>query len=203
MRSVDERGTVYSKKRGRLVAGAVAACFLQAVLRGAPGRRLLSDERFSVDGTLIEARASMKRFRRKDCGDNDLPAGRNAEGDICGERRSNATHEAATDPDARSNGKARGQSSRLSRFEASFAGPDGSRYGRGRFRFGACQHLPAIDEAGCNAVGLCALERRHRSSRYISAFRRRLQRPWMRALRRRSQRDRFDWKRLERMTEIP
>ncbi len=101
MRSVDERGTVYSKKRGRLVAGAVAACFLQAVLRGAPGRRLLSDERFSVDGTLIEARASKKRFRRKDCGDNDLPAGRNAERDICGERRSNATHGSATDPDAR------------------------------------------------------------------------------------------------------
>ena len=100
------------------------------------------------------------------------------------------------------NGKAGGQSSRLSRFEASFTGPDGFRYGRCRFRFGACQHLPAIDETGCNAVGLCALERRHRSSRYISAFRRRLQRPWMRALRRRSQRDRFDWKRLERMTRI-
>ena len=69
--------TVYSKNRDRLVAGDVAARFLQAVLRGAGVRRLLSDEHFSVDGTLIEAWASMKSFRPKDGGD-EPPAGRNA-----------------------------------------------------------------------------------------------------------------------------
>ena len=65
--------TTYSKNRDRLVAGDVAARFLQAVLRGARVRRLLSDEHFSVDGTLIEAWASMKSFRRSDGGDADPP----------------------------------------------------------------------------------------------------------------------------------
>ena len=105
--------TVYSKNRDRLVAGGVAARFLQAVLRGARVRRLLSDEHFSVDGTLIEAWASMKSFRPRGGGDNDPPPGRNAERDFRGERRSNATHASATDPDARLHRKARGQSSRL------------------------------------------------------------------------------------------
>ena len=88
--------TVYSKNRDRLVAGDVAARFLQAVLRGARVRRLLSDEHFSVDGTLVEAWASMKSFRRRDGGDDDPPPGRNAERDFRGERRSNATHASAT-----------------------------------------------------------------------------------------------------------
>ena len=103
--------TVYSKNRDRLVAGDVAARFLQAVLQGARVRRLLSDEHFSVDGTLIEAWASMKSFRRTD--DDDAPPGRNAERDFRGERRSNATHASATDPDARLYRKGDGQSSRL------------------------------------------------------------------------------------------
>ncbi len=105
--------TVYSKNRDRLVAGDVAARFLQAVLRGARVRRLLSDEHFSVDGTLIEAWASMKSFRRSDGGGDDAPPGRNAERDFRGERRSNATHASATDPDARLYRKGDGQSSRL------------------------------------------------------------------------------------------
>ena len=105
--------TTYSKNRDRLVAGDVAARFLQAVLRGARVRRLLSDEHFSVDGTLIEAWASMKSFRRSDGGDDDAPPGRNAERDFRGERRSNATHASATDPDARLYRKGDGQSSRL------------------------------------------------------------------------------------------
>ncbi len=104
--------TVYSKNRDRLVAGDVAARFLQAVLRGARVRRLLSDEHFSVDGTLIEAWASMKSFRRRD-GGGDPPAGRNAERDFRGERRSNATHASVTDADARLFRKGKGQSSRL------------------------------------------------------------------------------------------
>ena len=107
--------TVYSKNRDRLVAGEVAARFLQAVLQGERGRRLLSEEHFSVDGTLIEAWASMKSFRRKDGGDDDAPraGGRNAERDFRGERRSNATHASASDADARLFRKGDGQSSRL------------------------------------------------------------------------------------------
>ena len=105
--------TVYSKNRDRLVAGDVAARFLQAVLRGERVRWLLSDEHFSVDGTLIEAWASMKSFRRSDGDDDDAPPGRNAERDFRGERRSNATHASATDPDARLYRKGDGQSSRL------------------------------------------------------------------------------------------
>ena len=105
--------TVYSKNRDRLVAGDAAACFLQAVLDGARARRLLSDEHFSVDGTLIEAWASMKSFRRKDGGDADAPPGRNAERNFRGERRSNATHGSVTDADARLYRKGNGQSSRL------------------------------------------------------------------------------------------
>ena len=105
-------GDIRRNRPNRLVAGDVAARFLQAVLRGARVRRLLSDEHFSVDGTLIEAWASMKSFRRKDDG-GDPPAGRNAERDFRGERRSNATHASATDPDARLFRKGEGQSSRL------------------------------------------------------------------------------------------
>ncbi len=104
--------TVYSKNCDRLVAGDVAARFLQAVPRGARVRRLLSDEHFSVDGTLIEAWASMKSFRRKD-GGGGPPGGRNAGRDFRGERRSNATHALATDADARLFRKGDGQSSRL------------------------------------------------------------------------------------------
>ena len=84
--SMDERvwdPTVYSKNRDRLVWGDVAARLLQAVLQGERVRRLLSEEHVSVDGTLIEAWASMKSFRPREGGDDDAPAsgGRNAERD--------------------------------------------------------------------------------------------------------------------------
>ena len=105
--------TTYSKNRDRLLAGDVAARFLQAVLRGARVRRLLSDEHFSVDGTLIEAWASMKSFRRRDGGDEGPLPGRNAVRDFRGERRFNATHYSATDPDARLYRKGDGRLSRL------------------------------------------------------------------------------------------
>ena len=70
-----------SMNRERLVAGDAAARFIAAVLDGARVRRLLSDEHFSVDGTLIAAWASMKSFRSKQGGDDDAPGagGRNAE----------------------------------------------------------------------------------------------------------------------------
>jgi hypothetical protein len=68
-----------------------------------------------VDGTLIDAWASMKSFRPKDGGDDDAPpgGGRNAERDFRGQKRSNETHASTTDPDARLYRKGNGQSSRL------------------------------------------------------------------------------------------
>jgi transposase len=106
--------TVFTKNRERLLAGDIAVEFLLAVMGDAAVKRLLSNEHFSVDGTLIDAWASMKSFRRKD-GGGDGPAGpgRNAERDFRGEKRSNETHASTTDPDARLYRKSRGQPSRL------------------------------------------------------------------------------------------
>ena len=82
--------------------GEIAAKFLAAVLAQPQVKRLLSSDHFSVDGTLIEAWASIKSFRRKDGGDNDRGrAGRNAERDFHKEKRSNETHQSTTDPEAR------------------------------------------------------------------------------------------------------
>jgi transposase len=108
--------TVFSKNRDRLVEGEIAAKFLAAVLSQARVKTLLSDEHFSVDGTLIEAWASMKSFRPKagSGGDDEAPpAGRNAERDFRGEKRSNQSHGSTTDPDAKLYRKGNGQSSRL------------------------------------------------------------------------------------------
>jgi transposase len=107
--------TVYSKNRDRLIEGDVAARFLNAVLQGERVKKLLSDDHFSVDGTLIDAWASMKSFRPKDGRDDDAPpgGGRNAERDFRGEKRSNETHASTTDPDARLYRKGDGQPSRL------------------------------------------------------------------------------------------
>ena len=106
--------TVFSKNRDRLIEGEIAAKFLSALLSQARVKALLSDEHFSVDGTLIDAWASMKSFRPKDgSGDGGPPAGRNAERDFRGERRSNETHASTTDPDAKLYRKGKAQSSRL------------------------------------------------------------------------------------------
>jgi transposase len=104
--------TVFTKNRDRLLAGDVAARFFRAVLSQPQVRALLSDEHFSVDGTLIEAWASMKSFKPKGDGGNP-PPGRNAERDFHGERRSNDTHAATTDPDARLFRKGRGKEAKL------------------------------------------------------------------------------------------
>ena len=95
--------TVCTKDRDRFLEGEVAAQFFQAVLGQPEVRALLSDEHFSVDGTLIEAFASMKSFKPKAEGSDEPPAGggRNAERDFHGERRRNDTHASSTDPDAR------------------------------------------------------------------------------------------------------
>jgi transposase len=95
----------FSKNRDRLLAGEIAAKFLTAVLSQPRIGRLLSSEHFSVDGTLIQAWASMKSFKPKEPPDNDGAGGggggRNAPSDFRGQKRSNATHRSTTDPDAR------------------------------------------------------------------------------------------------------
>jgi transposase len=105
--------TVFTKNRDRLLEGDIAAAFLQALLADPRVKPLLSDDHFSVDGTLIEAWASMKSFRPKD-GSGEPPAeGRNGERDFHGEKRSNETHASTTDADARLYKKAVGQASKL------------------------------------------------------------------------------------------
>jgi transposase len=105
--------TVFTKNRDRLLEGDIAAAFLQALLADPQVKPLLSDDHFSVDGTLIEAWASMKSFRPKD-GSGEPPAeGRNGERDFRGEKRSNETHASTTDADARLYKKAEGQASKL------------------------------------------------------------------------------------------
>jgi transposase len=107
--------TVFSKNRDRLLDGAIAAKFLAAVLAQPRVKGLISSEHFSVDGTLIEAWASLKSFKPKD-GPSDAPPsapGRNAEVDFKGEKRSNETHASTTDPEARLYRKGPGMEAKL------------------------------------------------------------------------------------------
>lgn len=104
----------FTKNRDRLLEGEIAAKFLRAVLAQPRVKRLLSSDHFSVDGTLIEAWASIKSFRRKDGDDNDPNgAGRNAERGFHKEKRSNDTHQSTSDPQARLYKKGDGQPARL------------------------------------------------------------------------------------------
>lgn len=106
--------STFSKNRDRLLEGEIAAKFLSAVLAQPRVKRLLSNDHFSVDGTLIEAWASIKSFRRKDGGDDDRQGpGRNSERSFHKEKRSNETHQSTTDPDARLYRKADGQPAKL------------------------------------------------------------------------------------------
>jgi transposase len=114
--------TVFTKNRERLLAGDVAAHFLARVLNQPRVKALLSDDHFSVDGTLIEAWASMKSFQPRDRGEDDradgaaseaAPKARNAERDFHAEKRSNQTHASTTDPDARLFRKGRGKEAKL------------------------------------------------------------------------------------------
>jgi transposase len=94
--------SVFSKNRDRLLDGAIAAQFLSALLAQPRVKKLLSSEHFSVDGTLIEAWASLKSFKPKEPGDdgNGAGGGRNAPANFKGQKRSNETHRSTTDPDA-------------------------------------------------------------------------------------------------------
>ena len=105
--------TVFCHNRDRLLEAEVSAKLLNGVVEHRKVRRLLSRDHFSVDGTLIEAWASMKSFRRKGVDDDDTPPGRNGERDFHGEKRSNESHESSTDPDARLYRKGNGRESRL------------------------------------------------------------------------------------------
>src|SRR3974390_3150685 len=102
--------STFSKNRDRLLEGEISVKFLSTVMAQPKVKRLLSSDHFSVDGTLIEAWASIKSFRRKDGGDNDSEGpGRNAERGFHKEKRSNETHQSTTDPEARLYKKGDGQ----------------------------------------------------------------------------------------------
>src|ERR1700752_122436 len=105
--------TVFSKNRDRLLMREIAEKFFAEVLQQARDQDLLSDEHFSVDGTLIEAWASQKSFQRKDrpAPPPDDPG--NPTVDFHGETRSNETHQSTTDPDARLARKSGGHESKL------------------------------------------------------------------------------------------
>ena len=124
--------STFSKNRDRLLEGDIAAKFLAAVLAQPKVKRLLSSDHFSVDGTLIEAWASMKSVRPRD-GPEDTPGnpptkgggrnqevrsaaarqGRNQESDFHGQKRTNDTHASTTDPDARLYKKGKGKEAKL------------------------------------------------------------------------------------------
>jgi transposase len=103
----------FGKNRDRLLRHDVAGKFLQAVVAQARRAGLMSSEHFSVDGTLIEAWASMKSFRPKDEDDDDRPDS-NGWADFRGQKRSNETHESKTDPEAKLARKGNGREAKLS-----------------------------------------------------------------------------------------
>ena len=109
--------TVFTKNRDRLLEGEVATAFFKQILAQAKAQRLLSDEHFTVDGTLIEAWAGQKSFKKKAEAEaapappSDAPG--NPSVNFRGERRTNATHASTTDPEARLYKKAAGQEAKL------------------------------------------------------------------------------------------
>ena len=106
--------TTFSKNRDRLLEADVAAVFFDAVIAQAAAADLLSDEHFTVDGTLLEAAASLKSFRRKDAGPPPPPDDPgNPTVNFHGETRRNETHQSTTDPEARLARKGQGHEAKL------------------------------------------------------------------------------------------
>ena len=106
--------TTFTKNRDRLLAGDVAAAFFDAVRAQARAAGLLSDEHFTVDGTQLEAWASLKSFRGRDTDPNGPPEDPgNPTVDFHGERRRNDTHQSTTDPEARLHRKGKGREAKL------------------------------------------------------------------------------------------
>jgi transposase len=107
--------TTFSKNRDRLLESDIAGAFFEAVRRQADEAGLLSDEHFTVDGTLLEAWASLKSFRRKDEGPTAPPDDPgNPTVNFHGESRRNDTHQSTTDPDARLARNGQGKEAKLS-----------------------------------------------------------------------------------------
>jgi transposase len=107
--------STFSANRDRLFSENVAQRFFAQVLRIAEWQDLISDDHFTVDGTQVEAWASMKSFVKKDgSGTPPEDGGRNPTVDFKGEKRSNVTHHSTTDPDARLYKKSEGDKSRMS-----------------------------------------------------------------------------------------
>jgi transposase len=109
--------TVFAKNKARLLAADVARHFFEGVVAQAQAARLLSSEHFTVDGTLIEAWASLKSFRPRDEAPGDRPPPDdpgNPTVNFRGERRSNATHVSTTDPEAQLARKGAGKEAKLS-----------------------------------------------------------------------------------------
>lgn len=106
--------TTFTKNRDRLLGGEVDRVFFDQVLAEAAGLGLLSSEHFTVDGTLVEAWAGLKSFKRKDGSDEEPPDDpRNPTVNFHGEKRSNDTHQSTTDPDARLATKGSGKEAKL------------------------------------------------------------------------------------------
>jgi transposase len=105
--------TVFTKNRERLLRGDIARAFFERVLAQAQGRQLLSAEHFTVDGTLIEAWAGLKSFKKKGAAGPPPDDPGNPTVNFHGERRSNATHASTTDPEARLTRKSRGHEAKL------------------------------------------------------------------------------------------
>lgn len=111
--------STFSKNRERLIEGEIADEFFSQVVGLAEKMKLVSKDHFSVDGSLIEAWASLKSFQKKESEqdnktDDSGDAGRNQSVDFHGEKRSNVTHESKTDPDAKLYTKSKGQTAKLS-----------------------------------------------------------------------------------------
>jgi transposase len=104
--------TTYTQNRDRLLEHEVAGIFFDEVVSLAGENKLISDEHFTVDGTLIESVASMKSFKPKDK-NHKPPKGRNDKVDFHGEKRKNDTHQSTTDPESRLYKKGKGKEAKL------------------------------------------------------------------------------------------
>lgn len=109
--------STFSKNRDRVLTADIAQRLFDEIKKQAYAKRLMSRDHFSVDGTLVEASASMKSFVPKEPskseGDTKGPKGRNQDVDFKGQKRKNDTHHSTTDPDARLYRKSLGSSSKL------------------------------------------------------------------------------------------
>jgi transposase len=105
--------TTFTKNRERLLEGDIARAFFEDIVAQARERRLLSDEHFTVDGTLLEAWAGQKSFKRRNQPSDSPDDPGNPTINFHGERRSNQTHQSTTDADSRLFKKAKGHEARL------------------------------------------------------------------------------------------